>query len=61
MLEMKTLKIIAAILFYLGAFVVIGTVGSGDLEIIGINQILMQILLGFILVIGGIILWDICV
>ena len=58
---MKTLKIIAAILFYLGAFVVIGTVGSGDLEIIGINQILMQILLGFILVIGGIILWDICV
>ena len=58
---MKTLKIIAAILFYLGAFVVIGTVGSGDLGTIGINQILMQILLGFILVIGGIILWDICV
>ena len=58
---MKTLKIIAAILFYLGAFIVIGTVGSGDLEIIGINQILIQIILGFILVIGGAILWDICV
>ena len=58
---MKTLKIIAAILFYLGAFIVVGTVGSGDLEIIGINQILIQIILGFILVIGGAILWDICV
>lgn len=58
---MKTLKIIAAILFYLGAFIVIGTVGSGDLGTIGINQILIQIILGFILVIGGAILWDICV
>ena len=58
---MKRLKFVAAILFYLGAFIVIGTVGSGDLGTIGINQILIQIILGFILVIGGIILWDICV
>lgn len=58
---MKKLKFIAALLFYLGIFIVIGSVGSGDLGIIELKQIILQLLLGFILVIGGVVLWDICV
>lgn len=58
---MKILKFIFAIISIMGVLLIIGSVGGVDLGTIGLKQMIIQILVGFIMFIGGAKLWDICV
>ena len=58
---MRIIKTISAIVSIIGIFVILGSIGGGDINIIGIKQMMFQIVVGLIMFIGGAILWDICV
>ena len=49
----KTITIISKILLIIGMFVLIGTAGMSDLNLIGLNIILIRLVTGFLLIIAS--------
>ena len=57
--RVRIIKVVSAIVSIIGIFVVLGSIGGGDMNIIGVKQMMIQIVIGLIMLIGGAILWDI--